>query len=174
MNVSTIEKKLKLNSYVDFIINVFIKIDGKIVIYIKEKIPVDRVNNIKKQYYLIFKEEYLLLSKYYSYSCMVVNKLIIKEDIQNIYKLIKKIKSKFLLKKYIIGIKKLNNKSFIFFIYCGGYYIDFGYLSNYNQKLEILTEFYQQDLHQISLNMYDVIILKYDNQIVAVKRKKNE
>lgn len=172
MNVSIIEEKLRLNSYVDSI-NFFMEIDGTTVIYIKQKTLIARIsNNIIGQCYLTNKGEYLLLSKYYSYKCMLIDGFIKKNNINKLIELIQVIEANNLLKIHITGIKKLKNKSFILLINYGGYHVDFGDLQYYNHKLEILKEFYRQGLNRIPLDIYDVIILKYNNQIVAVKREK--
>jgi cell division protein FtsQ len=52
----------------------------------------------------------------------------------------------------------------------GGHIIELGDLGNYRQKLQIMREFYKQVLVKNNWDKYEMVSLKYNNQVVAKRR----
>jgi len=52
----------------------------------------------------------------------------------------------------------------------GGNIIEMGDLNNYRWKLHVMSAFYKQVLAKNNWDKYEMVSLKYNNQVVAKKR----
>jgi cell division protein FtsQ len=52
----------------------------------------------------------------------------------------------------------------------GGHIIELGDADNYREKLHVMREFYKQVLVKNNWDKYEMISLKYNNQVVAKRR----
>ncbi|MCB9202302.1 MAG: hypothetical protein H6604_04540 [Flavobacteriales bacterium] len=169
LNINQIEHDIKKNIFVDSV-NVYSEINGNLNIYVTQKTPLFRVNNQEEKFYISAKNQFIPLSPNFSYKCMLVDGTILAEDRQPLINLIQEINRDNLLKNHIIGVRKNTNNLFTLFVNYGGYTIDFGELKNYKQKLENLKEFYRQYLCKVPEGTYKKIVLKYNNQVVGIKK----
>lgn len=171
--IGEIEAKLNENTYVNEA-QVYKDIDGELFIDIRQQVPIARVFTGNDEYYLTSNLTKMPLSNLYSDEVILVGGEIEENDYDGIYKMTEFLKADKLLKKHIIAMKKVNPNSFILLINNGNYYIEFGELENIEDKFENLKLFYDQYLGKVGLDYYKSINLKFNNQIVATKRKGDE
>lgn len=171
--IGEIETKLNENTYVNEA-QVYKDIDGELFIDIRQQVPIARVFTGNDEYYLTSNLTKMPLSNLYSDEVILVGGEIEKNDYDGIYKMTEFLEADKLLKKHIIAMKKVNPNSFILLVNNGDYYIEFGELENIEDKFENLKLFYDQYLGKVGLDYYKSINLKFNNQIVATKRKGDE
>lgn len=171
--IGEIETKLNENTYVNEA-QVYKDIDGELFIVIRQQVPIARVFTGNDEYYLTSNLTKMPLSNLYSDEVILVGGEIEENDYDGIYKMTEFLEADKLLKKHIIAMKKVNPNSFILLVNNGDYYIEFGELENIEDKFENLKLFYDQYLGKVGLDYYKSINLKFNNQIVATKRKGDE
>lgn len=171
--IGEIEAKLNENTYVNEA-QVYKDIDGELFIDIRQQVPIARVFTGNDEYYLTSNLTKMPLSNLYSDEVILVGGEIEENDYDGIYKMTEFLEADKLLKKHIIAMKKVNPNSFILLVNNGDYYIEFGELENIEDKFENLKLFYDQYLGKVGLDYYKSINLKFNNQIVATKRKGDE
>ncbi len=166
-----LEMEQKLNNY-PFIkkSEVFLSVDGSLNIKICQKVPILRIKNGNKEYYLTEEAENLKLSSFYSSKVILAKGPFSKEEKKYLTSLINFINSDELLKNQIISIKKNNKNSFVLIPKIGNHHIILGDIKDFKNKLNKLKEFYKQYLNKIDINQYKSIDLQYKDQIVAKKR----
>ena len=66
------------------------------------------------------------------------------------------------------------NANYVMYPAIGNHIIEFGTANNYENKLKRLSVFYRKIFGKVGLNKYEVLDLRYDKQIVATLRGKQE
>lgn len=173
ISIASMEETLMQNPYVDSV-NVSQTIDGRLKIFIRQKRPICRVNNRKEAYYLDAKADKIPLSTTFSYPCFLVDGNLTSDELPQVVHVVDLIHRDKLLKNHFIGMKKVDKNSFVLFVNYGDYIIKFGKLNQAAQKLENLKGFYTQYLNRLEPNVYSVIDLSYEHQIVATKKTSHE
>lgn len=173
LNIRKIENTLNGSPFVKKS-QVFKDVDGNLSVKINQKTPIMRVNTGVEEYYLSDQLTKIPLSNLYSAQVLLAGGPIEKSDFSGLKGLSEAISADKLLKKHIIAVKKVEPNSFNLFVNKGNYIIEFGELRDFDEKFEKLKLFYDQYLDKVGLDYYSKINLKYENQIVATKRKNDE
>ncbi len=169
LSVKQIEKELKKNPYADSV-NVFLDQNKNLNFYILQKEPIIRVNTGREVYYLTANEEELPISNQFSLPTLMVEGNVKKEEHSSLIALYSLINEDKLLKKHIVGVKKLKDNSFILLVNVDDFVIELGDLTRMEEKFKNLKAFYQQYLNHVGWDQYQQISVKYKNQIVATKK----
>lgn len=173
LDVAKVERALDEDPFVKKA-HVFQEVDGGLNVKIEQEIPVLRVNTGTDEYYLSEELAKIPLSNLYASEVLLVGGRIDEDDYLALSELSKFIKVDKLLTKHIIAVKKQAPNSFILLVNKGDYIIEFGELENFEDKFKRLKLFYDQYLGEVGLDYYEKISLKFNNQIVATKRKSDE
>jgi len=173
LEIGNVESILEDNLFVKDA-EVFKKVNGDLHIEIEQQSPIARIINDTEEYYLTEDLNKMPLSNLHSAEVILVGGNIVKEDFDGIKNIVDYLMADKLLKKHIIAIKKVRPNSFNLLINNGEYYIEFGDLTNIEDKFENLKLFYDQYLGKVGVNYYKSINLKFENQIVATKRDRDE
>lgn len=173
LDIFKIEKTLNQNPFIKEA-QVYKDVDGKLQVKIKQKMPIMRVNTGNEEYYLSDELTKIPLSNLYSAEVILAGGAIEKSDFEGLKMLLDFVSADKLLKKHIIAVKKEGPNSFILLVNKGDYIIEFGELNNFDEKFEKLKLFYDQYLSKVGMDYYSKINLKFNNQIVATKRKNDE
>lgn len=173
MNVYELEKTVDENSFVRKS-QVYKGIEGNLIIEVEQETPIARINTNKEEFYLTETAKKIPLSNLYSANVILVKGKINDEDLEGLKSLIMHFSEDNLLKKHIIGIVKERKDSYNLIVNWGEFFIEFGSLSDVEEKLKKLKLFYNQFLNKVPEGYYEKISLKYNNQIVATKRIKDE
>ncbi len=108
LNIPALEKKINNLPAVDSA-NVYLNLNGKLNLDIKQRVPVFRLNKEGRDFYVDEKGIEFPISKTYSHPCMLVTGNVKKEEYEKLAELVEKIDKDDFSKKYFIGISKDRN-----------------------------------------------------------------
>lgn len=151
----------------------FLTIDGELKTSVKQRTPIGRVNTNSKSYYIDRQGEVMPLSVNYSARVPIVTGLSITENIEDIYTLLTYIKGDVFLKKQIVGIHKSAENDFILMTRIGSHKVNLGNIENLEVKIKNLKAFYNHTMTNKTIENYNIINLKYNNQVVCTKKERN-
>lgn len=165
LNIPELEKKINALPAVDSA-NVYLNLNGKLNLDIKQRVPVFRLNNDGKDFYVDEKGVEFPISKTYSHPCMLVTGDVKKEEYEKLADLVDKIDKDDFSKKYFIGISKYK-ESYNLLTSEGNYKVEIGDLDNIELKVKGFKTFVEKYLVYQDPQKYKMISVKYQNQIVT-------
>jgi cell division protein FtsQ len=165
VDISALEKRLNSLPEVDSA-NVYLNLNGNLHLDIKQRVPIFRLNNGEKDFYVDEKGVEFPISQRYSYPCMLVTGNIYPKEYQPLARLVKKIDEDEFCKKYFIGISK-DKDNYNLLTSEGFYKVELGDLGNINFKVKGFKAFVEKYLAYQEPEKYSKISLKYKNQIVT-------
>ena len=165
LNIPELEKKINALPAVDSA-NVYLNLNGKLNLDIKQRVPVFRLNNDGKDFYVDEKGVEFPISKTYSHPCMLVTGDVKKEEYEKLADLVDKIDKDDFSKKYFIGISKYKD-SYNLLTSEGNYRVEIGDLDNIELKVKGFKTFVEKYLVYQDPQKYKMISVKYQNQIVT-------
>lgn len=186
LRIKSLEQQLLKDPYVQSA-DAYTDIEGHLIVHVHEKDPVLRIFNKKsKGYYVTADGDILPLSNKYSAKVFMVNGYLsipyqeeftrvtdtVYKDtkLKDILKLTNTLRKSEFLKSQINQIYINSKMEFELVPEFGSHIIVLGDLSDLDKKLRKLNAFYQQALLEEGLNKYKTINLKFDNQVVCVKK----
>ena len=151
---------------------VFVLPNGQLIVKVKEKEPVVRLQNTQgKSYYLDEEGNLFPLSSNHTQRIMIANGNITDSvDVSVISKISNYIHQNEFWKAQIMQLHINANKEVELIPRVGNHIILLGSEEEMEEKFEKLLLFYQKGIQQTGWNKYSIINLKYKNQLVCVKR----
>ncbi|MGI9526270.1 MAG: cell division protein FtsQ/DivIB [Weeksellaceae bacterium] len=168
VNQQKMEKLLRDNEFITDA-NVYLENNGILYTEIAQEVPLARVKDINKEYYITEKGKSINLSPFFSANTILVSGHIVPEEYEQIIELSRLINGDKLLKNHIIGVRKVNKNSFILVVDQGGYYLELGTLTDLQNKLDNYKVFYNKFILESADMPYKKLNLRFNNQIVATK-----
>ena len=169
VDVEKLEDKVARSPYVDSVeVNKDVK--GTINFDIKTNVPIARVSSPKGEFYISTTGQKMPLSKLNSAVVLLINGDVQEYEFEDLSNFVQAIKEDDLLRNHIIGIEKVNKRSYNLIVNRGNFYIEFGTLNNFDKKLKNLKLFYDQYIDFVGADEYEKLSLKFINQVVATKR----
>ncbi|WP_434980394.1 cell division protein FtsQ/DivIB [Daejeonia sp. YH14] len=165
LNIPDLEKKLNAIPAVDSA-NVYLNLNGKLNIDIRQRVPMFRLNYKGKDFYVDEKGTEFPVSRNYSYPCMLVTGNIQPDEYPALNRLVNKINSDSFCRKYFIGISKEKN-GYQLLTDDGNYKVEIGDLDNIDFKVKGFKTFVEKYLVYQNPEKYSKISVKYNNQIVT-------
>jgi cell division protein FtsQ len=165
INIPKLEKKLNLFPEIDSA-NVYLNLNGNLNLEIKQRVPVFRLNNGEKNFYVDEKGVEFPISKDYSFPCILVTGDVKKSEYEKLVRLIEKINNDDFSKKYFIGISK-ENENYELLTNEGNYMVEIGDLDNIELKVKGFKIFVEKYLIYQQPEKYKKVSVKYNNQIVT-------
>ena len=165
LDIPSLEKKINAMPAVDSA-NVYLNLNGNLNLDIRQKIPVFRLNNNGKDFYVDGKGREFPISTRFSYPCMLVMGNVEKNEYPKLVELVNKIDKDDFSKKYFIGISKEKN-NYNLLTSEGNYKVEIGDLDNIEFKVKGFKTFVEKFLVYQDPEKYTKVSLKYDNQIVT-------
>lgn len=165
INIPELEKKINALPAVDSA-NVYLNLNGKLNLDIKQRVPAFRLNNDGKDFYVDEKGTEFPISKNYSHPCMLVTGDVKKDEYEKLAELIDKIDKDDFSKKYFIGISKYKD-SYNLLTSEGNYKVEIGDLDNIELKVKGFKTFVEKYLVYQDPQKYNMVSVKYQNQIVT-------
>jgi cell division protein FtsQ len=147
--------------------DVYVTMAGTVGVAIEQRKPIARVYG-NTSFYIDQEGEEMPLSKNFSARVPIING-ITKKNIPIITQLILYIKQDEFLNKHIIGINKKKNNQYILIPRKLDYKILLGDIKRVDSKLTNYKAFYQKAQKDKTLDTYQLINLKYTNQVVCKK-----
>ncbi|WP_027378703.1 cell division protein FtsQ/DivIB [Chryseobacterium daeguense] len=165
LNIPALEKKINNLPAVDSA-NVYLNLNGKLNLDIKQRVPVFRLNKEGRDFYVDEKGVEFPISKTYSHPCILVTGNVKKEEYEKLAELVEKIDKDDFSKKYFIGISK-DNGDYNLLTSEGNYKVELGDLDNIDFKVKGFKTFVEKYLVFQDPQKYSMVSVKYQNQIVT-------
>lgn len=165
VDIPLLEKKINAMPAVDSA-NVYLNLNGKLNLDIKQRVPVFRMKNNDRDFYVDEKGIEFPTSKNYSHPSMLVTGAIKKEEYPKLVELVKKINADDFSKKYFIGVSK-ERGSYNLLTSDGNYKVEIGDLDHIEFKVKGFKTFVEKYLVYQDPQKYNKISVKYQNQIVT-------
>ncbi|WP_053976102.1 cell division protein FtsQ/DivIB [Mangrovimonas xylaniphaga] len=148
---------------------VFMSVDGVITTEIEQKQPIARVNT-NASYYIDTEGSYMPLSANYSARVPLVTGTVVKNDLQNVYKIANKVYTDEFLKQHVVEIHQNEDKSIELKFRLNDFVVKVGTLKQLDKKINNLKAFYQMAYKDKTLDSYRAVNLKFDNQVICTKK----
>jgi cell division protein FtsQ len=168
IDLNGLETALNSNSMIKEA-QVFMSIDGSITANITQKKPIARVRT-NASYYVDDQGYFMPLSTNYTARVPLVTGFVLKNDLETVFEIAKKIQSDVFLKKHVVEIHQNENKSIDLKIRLYDFKIQLGSLKLLDKKINNLKAFYQKAMRDNILDSYSVVNLKFDNQVICTKK----
>ncbi|WP_338732823.1 cell division protein FtsQ/DivIB [Mangrovimonas cancribranchiae] len=167
LDLNILETALNSNAMIKSA-EVYVSVNGQLTAEVEQKKPIARVL-AKTSYYIDDQGSYMPLSSYHSARVPLVTGKVDKKDLNNIYKIAKKIATDSFLKTNVVQIHQSKNNDL--FLQFRGYdfTVKLGGLSNLEKKINNLKAFYKKGLKDKTLNDYKTVNLKFESQVVCTK-----
>jgi cell division protein FtsQ len=166
LNIPALEKKINNLPAVDSA-NVYLNLNGKLNLDIKQRVPIFRLNKDGRDFYVDEKGTEFPISKTYSHPCMLVTGDVQKDEYQQLAELVEKIDKDDFSKKYFIGISKDRKGNYNLLTSEGNYKVEIGDLNNIEFKVKGFKAFVEKYLVYQDPQKYNKVSVKYQNQIVT-------
>ena len=165
LNIPALEKKINSLPAVDSA-NVYLNLNGKLNLDIKQRVPVFRLNKDGKDFYVDEKGIEFPISRTYSHPCMLVTGNVQPDEYEKLAELVGKIDKDDFSKKFFIGISK-NKDNYSLLTSEGNYKVEIGDLDNIDFKVKGFKTFVEKYLVYQDPQKYNMVSVKYQNQIVT-------
>ncbi|WP_294315461.1 cell division protein FtsQ [uncultured Chryseobacterium sp.] len=166
LDIPALEKKINNLPAVDSA-NVYLNLNGKLNLDIKQRVPVFRLNKKGRDFYVDEKGIEFPISKTYSHPCMLVTGNVNKDEYQKLAELVEKIDKDDFSRKYFIGISKDRNGNYNLLTSESNYKVEIGDLDNIDFKVKGFKTFVEKYLVYQDPEKYSRVSVKYQNQIVT-------
>lgn len=166
LDIPLLEKKISNLPAVDSA-NVYLNLNGKLNLDIKQRVPVFRLNKEGRDFYVDEKGIEFPISKTYSHPCMLVTGNVKKDEYEKLAELVEKIDKDDFSKKYFIGISKDRNGNYNLLTSEGHYKVEIGDLDHIDFKVRGFKTFVEKYLVYQDPEKYSMVSVKYQNQIVT-------
>lgn len=165
LNIPVLEKKINSLPAVDSA-NVYLNLNGKLNLDIKQRVPIFRLNKDGKDFYVDEKGVEFPISRTYSHPCMLVTGNVQPDEYEKLAELVGKIDKDDFSKKFFIGISK-SKDSYNLLTSEGNYRVEIGDLENIDFKVKGFKTFVEKYLVYQDPQKYSMVSVKYQNQIVT-------
>ena len=167
IDLKALELKISSNEMIEKS-EVYINIEGELVIDVKQRKPYARVIS-DSSYYIDSNAKKMPLSSDHSARVLLVYGLTNESQIDKVFKLIKTIYDDEFLSLYVTNILVDTNNEIYLQIRDSDFEILVGDLNNLDQKMKNFKAFYQKAYKDGILKNYKKVNLQYNNQVVCTK-----
>ncbi|WP_299106851.1 cell division protein FtsQ/DivIB [uncultured Tenacibaculum sp.] len=164
-----LETKVSASPYVEKAA-VYMTVDGVLKTLIKQRKPLARIVNKNNSFYVDKQGVEIPISKNFSARVPLISGVGSPDEIDEVTELINVIANDDFLNKEVIAIDKTAKNEYRFSVRSGNYKVHFGKFVNVDKKIKKLKAFYNKAFIDKSINEYEVINLKYHNQVVCTKQ----
>lgn len=148
---------------------VFMSLDGIITAEIEQKKPIARVST-NASYYVDDEGSYMPLSSNYSARVPLVTGNIYKNDLENVFKVAKKVQEDEFLLQHVTRIHQNEDRSIELYFRLQNFKVELGKTKGLDKKINNLKAFYNKALKDKTLNNYSVVNLRFDKQVICTKK----
>lgn len=148
---------------------VYLTVNGEVIANVEQRVPIARVNT-NAAYYIDEDGEFMPLSDNHSARVPLVTGQVYKNDLKDIYRLAKKIRSDEFLRTHVVEIIQHEDKTMTMLTRKLDLRIDLGRVDRLDAKVRNFKAFYQKAKKDGKLNSYKAVNLQFDNQVVCTKK----
>jgi cell division protein FtsQ len=168
LDLNRLEKELNSHEMIEKS-EVFVSIDGVLKAVVKQKTPIARYFDGDQSFYIDYKGNTMPLSTNFTARVPLVSGEINKKNSGELAELFRIIYDDAFLKKNIIGVQIMPNRSLKMFNRNYDYQIDFGGTVRMKAKFNNYKAFFQKAVLDSSLYKYKTIDLRFAQQVVCTK-----
>lgn len=168
VNLKSVEQTINKHNLIENS-EVFLSVDGKLKVVIKQKTPIARVFNKNSSFYIDYKGGKMPLSSNFTERVPLVYGDLNNRYDKNFVELLQQIYNDDFLKKNIIGMRILPDGSVIMKNRDYSYDIIFGRTIYMERKFNNYKAFFQKAVQDTLINSYKKINLKFTKQVVCTK-----
>ncbi|MCL2682275.1 MAG: hypothetical protein FWE63_02160 [Bacteroidales bacterium] len=188
LNTHAIEDYLLKNSAIQTV-NVFAHLSGEVEIEIMQRQPIVRIENVQRQHFYIGSDGHLMGTNSNHTARLIIangnisesfvpNRNIIKSaentdfttpTLNKIYQLVTFIRNDDFLNAFIDQIYVNSKNEFELVPKMGNQIILLGDAENYEDQFKRLQQFYHYGIQKVGWDVYRIINLKYNNQVIGTK-----
>lgn len=168
LDLNKLETALNSNSIIKNA-EVYVSVNGTFTAIIEQKKPIARVNT-NASYYIDDEGSYMPLSSNYAARVPLITGQIEKNNLNNVFKVAKKVYNDEVLKKHVVEIHQNEDKTIYLKLRQNNFKVDLGKVKQLDKKFDNLKVFYQKALKDKTLNTYSKVNLQFDNQVVCTKK----
>ena len=168
IDLKEIENKLLSNDMIEDA-EVYLKIDGKLIINLTQRKPIARVIS-SPSYYIDSKAKKMPLSKEHSARVILIHGLKNDSSLSNVYKMIDTINKDEFLSLHVTDIIVDDELNFNFLVRGVNCEIQVGNLIDLNKKMRNFKAFYLNARQKKILKNYKTVNLQFNNQVVCTKK----
>ncbi|UKM66229.2 hypothetical protein GSB9_02809 [Flavobacteriaceae bacterium GSB9] len=165
--LNELENALKSNPMIKSA-EVYLAVNGTLNAEIEQKTPIARVST-NASYYIDDKGSFMPLSSNYSARVPLVTGYVEKNNLDNVYKIARKVQSDGFLKKHVIEIHQDINKQLYLKLRQCAFLVKLGSTDFMDKKISNLKAFYGKNLKDKSLSIYSKVNLQFENQVICTK-----
>ena len=148
----------------------FMSVDGDLLVNVTQLKPIARVYSGKKSFYLDERGKKMELSKKYTKAVPLVMGNVDKENYEELFKLISYIRSNKVLNEQVVSIEIDKHNDYFLRTRKGNQIIELGKPVDIEEKFEKLMIFYRRTVSEYGWKRYKRINLEFTNQVVCTKR----
>jgi cell division protein FtsQ len=167
LDLNELEKALKSNPMIKTA-EVYVAVNGTLNAQIEQKTPIARVST-NASYYIDDEGYFMPLSKNYSARVPLVTGYVEKNNLENVFKIAKKINEDEFLKKQVIEIHQDMNNKLSLRLRNYNFSVEIGDVKHLDKKINNLKAFYKKNLRDKTLDNYSKVNLQFDNQVICTK-----
>jgi len=168
LDLNMLEKRLNAHKMIEKS-DVYLSIDGVLKAVVKQKTPIARIFENGSSFYIDYKGDKMPLSNNFTARVPLVSGRINKNNNEDLAALFRLIYDDAFLKKNIIGIQIMPQGNLLMHNRNFDYQINFGTLTNVEQKFKNYKAFFQKAVLDSSLYKYKKIDLRFTEQVVCTK-----
>ncbi|MGS2725212.1 cell division protein FtsQ/DivIB [Psychroserpens sp. BH13MA-6] len=148
---------------------VFMSVEGLVTAEIEQKKPIARVST-NASYYIDETGSFMPLSTNYTARVPLVTGFVEKNDLENVYAVAEKIQDDEFLLKHVVEIHQNQDKTIDLKLRSHDFSIHLGTLKLLDKKINNLKAFYKKAMEDGMLDMYKLVNLKFDKQVICTKK----
>ena len=168
LDLNELELALKSNPMIRTA-QVYLTVNGEVRADVIQRKPIARVST-NASYYIDDEGSFMPLSSNYTARVPLVTGFIMKNDLNNVFKIAHKIYNDQFLKTHIVEIHQNQDKTIVLKTRVLDFEILIGHLDRLDSKISNLKAFYQKAKKDKSLNKYSKVNLQFENQVVCTKK----
>ena len=168
LDLNELEKALNSNPIIKNA-EVYVSVNARLTARIEQKKPIARVNT-NATYYIDDEGSYMPLSSNYAARVPLITGRIEKNNLNNVFKVAKKVYNDEVLKKHVVEIHQNEDNTIYLKLRQNSFKVDLGKVKQLDKKFDNLKAFYQKALKDKTLNTYSIVNLQFDNQVVCTKK----
>lgn len=143
--------------------------NGEVRADVVQRKPIARVNT-NASYYVDDEGLFMPLSLNHSARVPLVRGFVVKNELENVYKIASKIYNDAFLKKHVVEIYQNEDQTITLKLRVLDFQVYLGDLSHLDKKINNLKAFYQKAKKDKALNDYSKVNLQFENQVVCTKK----
>ncbi|XCF07101.1 hypothetical protein ABI125_04420 [Tamlana crocina] len=165
--LNELENALKSNPMIKTA-EVYVTVNGTLNADIEQKTPIARVST-NASYYIDDEGSFMPLSNNYSARVPLVTGYVEKNNLNNVYKIARKVRLDGFLNKHVIEIHQDLNKQLYLKLRQCPFTVKLGDANFLDRKINNLKAFYSKNLKDKTLNGYSKVNLQFENQVICTK-----